>query len=184
LELASAANTLMATNPIRTTAASVIHGADTVRLLAPAMAAFAAQMSVQGSAVWQGSFQDIAYTANAFFISISDGTSNNEIAIYRNAGGLNYLVNSGSISQVALAGAMAITSGQRFKVGMAWLGSNFQFWFNGVSVGTLGSGTVPAVSQFAVNTRGDGSFISNACCERVTLYPTRLTAQNMVALTT
>ena len=117
-------------------------------------------------------------------ISISDGTSNDYINLYKSTGSnrLTYAVYSGGSSQVSLIYDGGTISNFN-KIALKYKTNDFAFWFNGVEVDTDASGSTPTgLSELSFD-RGTGSLPFYGKIKSVQVYNQALTDSELAALT-
>lgn len=88
--------------------------------------------------------------------------------------------NLGGVDQCHIS--ESISDGSTFKAAGAWEENNFELVVNGTSAGTDTSGTIPTVLDQLRIGRGDTSY-TNTRIKNLVYYPSRLTQDQMIALT-
>jgi len=127
----------------------------------------------------------IPETQRPSFFSISDGTYANRIIFGYTAGALRYYVNSstGGFSVSRTIDSSAVV-GQTYKIALAYKNNDFKAYKNGTNTNTETTFTTPS-SLTAIDNQGGGvgQFLF-AEVKQFLLFKTRLTNEELAALTT
>jgi hypothetical protein len=123
-------------------------------------------------------------TQSPSFFSISDGTTSNRIIFGYYAGELKYFVNSstGSFSTIGTIDASP-TVGQVYKIAIAYKNNDFVVYKNGTNTNTLTTFTVPTSLSAMDNEGGNAGQNIYASVKEILLFKTRLTNDQLSALT-
>jgi hypothetical protein len=168
----------VATSYIPTTTAAVTRNADVISLSGAVSGCIG---QTEGTIYWEGAINSI----DRIFLSLTSGTSNSQVVRLQTTGAglMQLIVLSGTI-QANIGTSGAITLGQFYKVAVAYKENDFVFYLNGAQVGTDTSGTIPpALTQIQFSNAG-ATDLTNQRCRAVALYTTRLSDQELQALTT
>jgi hypothetical protein len=168
------------TSYIPTTTTALTRSADVaaVNTLAPWFNATAGTLFAQLSLI------TVSNDASRFTAALSDGTTANYIAAFRQIDQqpVGQIVTSG-VTQAALGvGAVWTTTATR-KMAVSYATNDFKFCTNGGTVVTDAAGTVPTVTQLQLGAVA-GSARLNGWLERVTFYPRVLSSAELQAITT
>ena len=133
-------------------------------------------------------YAEVAYSsipATKAIISITDGTTNNRIAVRINATtqisativvlGTSYALNQ-AISAIPSSGIL--------KIALAYKANDYVFALNGTTYADTTTRPVPATSAFTLGNNGFNSDFFNDRIRAAALYTTRLTNAELAALTT
>lgn len=113
--------------------------------------------------------------------SLSDGSINNRMA--STAGTLYHLyVAAGGVEQANIdAGTFPVNTSA--KLAFAYAANNFAAVIDNGAVGTDTSGSVPTVNKLSIGMAGDNTAQINGYVRNITYYPTRLTNDQLQAIT-
>ncbi|WP_193183282.1 LamG domain-containing protein [Nisaea sediminum] len=118
-------------------------------------------------------------------ISLSDGTTDNEIRVsFDGSGNLDFDVAAGASPQAALDATVDIATGTIFRVAIAWDTDDFAISANGAAVVTDAGGSVPTVDRILFGAIGDGTAPGELWLRDVRYYPERLPNAALVAMST
>jgi len=117
-------------------------------------------------------------------ISLSDGTTTNVIGIQiASSNQIAFYITNGSVLQfVITTSTPAFTLGTNVKIAAAYKANDFVLYVNGVQIGTVTSGTVPATSQLKF-AEANGTYPYNGNIKATALWKTRLTDDQLEELT-
>ena len=138
----------------------------------------------EGTMYWEGTFQN---EANPFLMEIRKGAANYLRSIYLEyvSGGIRARAFNEGTPQAQIS--IAATIGTYYKVAFAYANNDFQLYVNGVSAGSDTSGIVQSGLSDVFIGNLDGStnsaFIATKCSQAM-LFPTRLSNEELAALTT
>lgn len=120
-------------------------------------------------------------SANRFIVDISDGTLNEEIALYW-AAAFNSLVNDGGATQANSLGG-TVTAETSATHAFAYAANDFQGFSNSLALSADTSGTLPTVDRMTLGARINGTFRQNGLIYRLAYWPTRLSNSTLQILT-
>jgi hypothetical protein len=170
----------VATSYIPTTTAAVTRNADVV--------------SVTGASGSIGQTEGTIYAevnvrnwvSNLRILSISDGTSNNHVTLIKGSteNTLRLISRLSNVLQVSIQSS-ALT-GNTFKIAAAYANNDFVLYINGAQIGTNNTALSPACSNVYLGSieSGAGTSALNDRIRAAALYTTRLTNEQLAALTT
>ena len=118
-----------------------------------------------------------------YVVSLSDGSANNRIVIYRSAA--NQLIAQIRTSAVTYAqlNTSVITENVVYKVALGYANNDVVFYVNGVQIGADTSATIPLTNRIATdNSVGSATF--GRPINQLLLFKTRLTNAELATLTT
>ena len=115
---------------------------------------------------------------------LNDGTANNRITLYANAGVQRTYIATSGAAQVDM-GVGSISNNVVYKTAVAYKANDFAITLNGVSPTIDNSGTIPTVSKLALGAYNSDSLANllNGHLRRIAYYPRRLTNAELQALT-
>jgi hypothetical protein len=170
----------VATSPIRTTSAAVTRNADVISktgvsgFIGQSVGTLYAEVDVRN------------FQADDRILAISNGTSDNRIALLKGANStLRGLVTTASGSVADIATASGQTAGV-YKIALAYAADDFVLYVNGSQIGTDTSGAVPACTDVYLG-KIETSGTTNQLNDRIraaAIYTTRLSNTDLAALTT
>jgi len=170
----------VATSYIPTTTAAITRNADVV--------------SVTGASGSIGQTEGTIYAevnvrnwvSNLRILSISDGTSNNHVTLIKGSteNTLRLISRLSNVLQVSIQSS-ALT-GNTFKIAAAYANNDFVLYINGAQIGTNNTALSPACSNVYLGSieSGAGTSALNDRIRAAALYTTRLTNEQLAALTT
>jgi len=138
----------------------------------------------EGTMYWEGTFQNVA---NPFLMQIRKSASQFTKSLYLEyvSGGIRARAFNEGTPQAQIS--IGATIGTYYKVAFAYANNDFQLYVNGVSAGSDTSGIVQSglADVFIGNLDGstNSAFISTRASQAM-LFPTRLTNEELAALTT
>jgi len=111
-----------------------------------------------------------------------DGTSSNRLGLFKlgTSGNASFAILVGGVTQVSTNNGVWPATG---KLIGAYKTDDFAAAFNGGTVATDTSGTIPVVNQLTIGRRQDGVSYLNGHISRISYYPRRLTNSELQALT-
>ena len=118
-----------------------------------------------------------------YVVSLSDGSANNRIVIYRSAA--NQLIAQIRTSAVTYAqlNTSVITENVVYKVALGYANNDVVFYVNGVQIGADTSATIPLTNRIATdNSVGSATF--GRPINQLLLFKTRLSNEELATLTT
>jgi hypothetical protein len=170
----------VATSYIPTTTASVTRNADVISktgvsgFIGQSVGTLYAEVDVRN------------FQADGRILAISNGTSDNRIALLKGANStLRGLVTTASGSVADIATASGQTAGV-YKIALAYAADDFVLYVNGSQIGTDTSGAVPACTDVYLG-KIETSGTTNQLNDRIraaAIYTTRLSNTDLAALTT
>lgn len=122
---------------------------------------------------------------NEVMASLSDGTSNNHITLWREGGTANvmaYVANSGPVQAMLTLGTVG-ANGQ-FAAAVAYKTNDFAGVLNGGTVQTDSSGSIPTVTTLNIGHFGILQWQLNGCIHHIASFPRRLSNADLKAITT
>jgi hypothetical protein len=160
-----------------TTAAAVTRAAD-VAVINPLGSWFNA---TEGSLFIEAS-RPVFGSTFPWTVALDDTTSANRLGFFQNDSGadtLGALVRTLTVDQVSLTGP-AMTAGTPMRAALAYKVNDFAASFNGGTVGTDTSGTVPAMTRMVI---GGGDMTWNGYARKVRVYGSRLANATLQSIT-
>lgn len=138
--------------------------------------------ATEGTFVFDG---DVGAAAFKTAFSVNDNTNSNEFTFRTNSlNNAEFLVSVATVTQAALTtGSPTYTETTPIKAAMTYKAADFANSYNGGTVGTDASGTLPTVNQFMIGARGAGSVQHGAYIRSLTYTSTRLPNADLQALT-
>ena len=170
-----------ATSYIPTLASTVTRSADVASMTGTNFSSWYNQ--TQGTIVSSAStLKPPSVSASNSVVFASDGTANERIQIVYDAGNITSAVFDGG---GFIAGfSTAYTTGQIINTAIAYKVNDFANSFNGATVGTDTSGTVPTVNRLSIGSGWDGTtFFLTGHVRSIRYYPLRLTNAELQAFT-
>ena len=117
-------------------------------------------------------------------ISLSDGTTNNRIIIYRSSTNTlitNIRTASTTVVQISTS---TLTADATHKVAVGYANNDVVFYVNGVQIGTDTSAAIPATDRLLFDNGGGSGAQFYRPLNQLLLFKTRLTNDQLAALTT
>lgn len=170
-----------ATSYIATTTAAVARGSDNGTITNLASIGFSA---TQGFIYAEFMLAGVGSANVPRVFSFNDGTANNMIeVIIRDdlTDGLVFFVNSGGVSQAAIAGPN-IAANTLYKVAVSWAANSFRLAVNGTGYTEDTSGSVPTVDRLAFGKLVSTSYL-NGWIPKLQYGPQLLTTAQLQAMT-
>jgi hypothetical protein len=166
-----------ATSVIPTTTTALTRAADvaSVNTLSPWYNASAGTLYAEASVTSTDA-------ANKFAAALSDGTTSNYIAVFRQSDAQPVGQVQVTTTQAALGTGATWTTTTPRKLALAYATNDFAFSVNGSAALTDSSGTVPTVNQLQLGVIGSSQRL-NGYLSRVTYYPRRLSNAELQAIT-
>ena len=174
-----------ATSYIPTTSATVQRGADNASMTGTNFSSW--WNASQGTVFVQSDTTLISGYLNPYAASISDGTVNNRIAMIftnsiANGSAFSNSIYSGGVQQGAASKAYS-PAVSALKGAMTYATNSFAITGNGLTAATSASGSVPTVNQIAIGSLINASGYMNGHVQKVSYYPSALTASQIQGLT-
>lgn len=167
------------TSAIPTTTAAVARAADVITLATSSITGFSATTLTMYTEMYGAGQTGAAGRA----MEIHDGSANERILIQRGGGGNpNAVVTDGAVSQASL-GAGTWNQGQLGRFALAVAANDFAASFNGGSVVTDLSGTLPTVTTVNIGTNSAAVSAANAPILKLRLYNVRKSNAQLQAMT-
>jgi len=168
----------VATSYIPTTTASVTRNADAVSVSGAVSGSIG---QTEGTIYWEGAINRI----DRVFFALASGSSTTQAVRLQTTG-------AGLLQGIAISGTVqgnpttsgAVTLGQFYKVAFAYKENDFVLYVNGVLQATNTSGTLPTNLNSVYFCNSNGTEITDQRCRAAALYNTRLTNDQLAALTT
>lgn len=163
------------TSYIPTTSATVTRAADVAVMTGTNFSSWYNQSEGTVYSEWE----KIGASNFQAMVSISDGTSNNTIALNHGSGAptnnARFDVNNGGVSQASITIITNSSVSTYYKTSGAYLANSFAADASGWVVQTDNSGSIPTVSQAVIGANGsaNGGFL-NGHIKRITYYNKRL----------
>jgi hypothetical protein len=171
----------VATSYIPTTTASATRNADVISLSGAVSGCIG---QTEGTMYAEVDARNFTFGARIFVIS--DGTQDNRIAfLFNSTNRIRALISFSVTSQFDANTSTGLSSGI-YKLAVAYANNDFAFYVNGSQIATDNTGSVPACSQVFIG-KTESTSTTNICNDRiraVALYTTRLTNDQLQALTT
>jgi hypothetical protein len=174
-----------ATSYIPTLGAAVTRGADSCSKTG--ISSLIGQ--TEGTLFVEFKYEGVTITPNGDrIISVSDGTSNNRISLFKNLtlGTIYFFVGSGGstiINEANISGTSII--GGTHKIAVAYKSGDYAVFFDGVLVFSSNAAVVPATTAVFVGSDETGSVKPlSGGINQALLFKTRLTNQELQDLTT
>lgn len=138
----------------------------------------------EGTLYAEASFMGFPSTSNPVSAVLSDGTSNNHIAMleYNVNSRIQMEVKTGGVVQAGLIAQSSISTNTFYKHSIAYKLNDISACASGGTIQTDTSATIPACSQLGIGTLGGGNF-TNGHIKRITYYQRRLSDTELQALT-
>ena len=168
------------TSYIPTTTAAVTRAADLASMTGTNFSSWYNQ--TEGTIYLQA--QCLAAITAQTYLAIDNGTSNNLITVRTSPSNATFersQVVDGGVTQAAL-GSSGYVATSINDFAFAYKANDFARSFNGSSVATDTSGTVPTVNQMFIGSER-GQYFVNGHIRRIVYYPTRLSNEELRALT-
>jgi len=168
------------TSYIPTTTAAVTRAADLASMTGTNFSSWYNQ--TEGTIYLQA--QCLAAITAQTYLAIDNGTSNNLITVRTSPSNATFersQVVDGGVTQAAL-GSSGYVATSINDFAFAYKANDFARSFNGSSVATDTSGTVPTVNQMFIGSER-GQYFVNGHIRRIVYYPTRLSNEELLALT-
>lgn len=168
------------TSYIPTTAATATRAADLASMTGTNFSSWYNQ--TEGTIYLQA--QCLAAITAQTYLAIDNGTSNNLITVRTSPSNATFersQVVDGGVTQAAL-GASGYVATSINDFAFAYKANDFARSFNGSSVSTDTSGTIPTVNQMFIGSER-GQYSVNGHIRRIVYYPTRLSNDELRALT-
>jgi len=172
----------IATSPIVTTGSALTRLADAPQLTGAS--SFIGQ--TEGTVFIEPQLQGQSFSDGVIrmIASISDGTTNNRIEIYRSNNTIQYdNIVGGAIQFSGTVFTITDFTGQPIKLAISYILNNVKVFVNGVLVNTDTTALIPACSQFNLGTNRGGTAQWNGLIGTAILAPL-LTDAQCIALTT
>ena len=166
-----------ATSYIPTVASQVTRTAD----VASITGSLFSQWYRQDEGTFVTQFRPIGYTANSMLIAANDGGTNNLVMQYLSfPTDIRFTVRNATVDQCLIDSTFS-ASGVN-KMASSYATNNFNSVTNGGTVGNDPSGTTPTLTTLGIGNRV-GSLFWNGYIQSITYYPTRLTNDQLQAIT-
>jgi hypothetical protein len=123
------------------------------------------------------------YDVNNLILTLSDGTANNFMYINRSNGKLEVYIKTSGVAQLSYLSASILSVGIH-KLSLSYKLNDFVLYLDGVLMHSDTSGTVPSCNKINVGSYYNESLPFNNRIKDVKLYNTRLTNEELAALTT
>ena len=173
-------NAAFSTSYIPTTTAAVTRAADLASMTGTNFSSWYNQ--TEGTIYLQA--QCLAAITAQTYLAIDNGTSNNLITVRTSPSNATFersQVVDGGVTQAAL-GSSGYVATSINDFAFAYKANDFARSFNGSSVATDTSGTIPTVNQMFIGSER-GQYSVNGHIRRIVYYPTRLSNDELRALT-
>jgi hypothetical protein len=122
---------------------------------------------------------------NGRIFAIGDGSADDYITIIKNGSNNNFAVyaDAGGVGQVSYQGSGTLSNNSKIAVGYA--NNNYAIYVNGTQVHTATNASVPSLVKIFMGSRENGSstFILGGSITETKLYNTRLSNTELQALT-
>ena len=169
----------VATSYIPTTTASVTRNADVITKTG--VSGFIGQ--TEGTLYAELDVRN--FQVNGRILAISDGSSNNRVALLSNTlSRISLRVSESGVAQASIDSS-TLSSGV-YKVAVAYAANDFVLYVNGAQIGTDTSGTVPACSEVFLG-KAEASASAAQLNDRIraaAIYTSRLSNAELASLTT
>jgi hypothetical protein len=167
------------TSFIPTTAAPVTRNADVINLSGAVSGCIG---QTEGAFYMEVDIR--SFTNAARIIALSDGTGANTINLqFYVDGGSNYIRASINASSSGQTDIIVLMSAGINKIALGYAQNNVALYLNGTSIGTDPSCIIPATNKIDLGSLNGAAFFNNRI-RAAALYTTRLTNDELVALTT
>ena len=122
---------------------------------------------------------------NRRFLTISDGGTANKIEIFNPSNGtkLRTACNVSNVVQFDIQTGSILTAGEPFKLAVAYAENDVVMYINGIQIGTDSSSSIPSTNKINFG-RGDNTFNAESPIKQALLFKTRLSNEELAALTT
>jgi hypothetical protein len=175
--------TAFATSYIKTTSAAATRLADSATITGTNFSSWYNQ--TEGVVLFSGDVAAPSSTGFNRLWQVDAGSNNDEMSVNKNNGtGSTYFgyVAVGGSAQ-ALLNTTAVTANTLFKIAFAYKANDFAQSFNGATVQTDVSGSLPTVNKLSIGSALGFDFI-NGHIQRLSYYRARLSNASLQSLTT
>ena len=139
--------------------------------------------STEGCVFGEGNFAESNSSSYNYFVSLSDGTSNNRLEIRQSASNLQFLWRVATYQSEISTSSLDVSG--NFKFALNYSAANIKFYVNGNLIGTINTPTLwsaNTLNRLAFDDGAGGNRLSGKV-KQLQVYDTALTDEQLEALT-